>query len=151
GDRFIDAPGLVAKGILEVAVVVPLARGDLDKANPRFHQAARQKALPAEPFGGLFADAIERLGRRRFVGDVDQLGEIFLHAECQLERLDGSLNAGVILVAFESFLIKRFEEVKLHPLGIRRLPGVADIADAAASAAGSAGTAAAKAAEAGAN
>src|SRR5262249_42960809 len=59
-NRLVDAGRLVAQRVLEVAVVVPLARSDLDKTDAGLDEPPRQQALLAEAVGGLLANTVER-------------------------------------------------------------------------------------------
>src|SRR5207302_5343198 len=102
------------------------------------------QALPAEVLGCLLADAVERLRRRRLVRDVQHLRQVLLHAEGQLERLDGPVDVRAVRLAFERIAVERLDEVELYPLCINGLLGVADVAHAGA---GSRATGAARGAE----
>ena len=76
-------------------MVVPSAGVDLDEADAAFHQTPR-----AEQFRGEIALAVGLAGGGGFLGEIEGLGRLRLHAEGEFEGLDARLELFVVGGAF---------------------------------------------------
>src|SRR5215831_8269887 len=78
------AVAVTVPGLLEMAA----ARIELDKADARLQQAARDQALASEIGGARLIEPVALAGPLALAPDVDDVGGAGLHAEGQLVRLD---------------------------------------------------------------
>ncbi len=83
GDGLIHAAHEVAMGTLDVVVAVPGAVVELHEAHAFFDELAGEQAFAAKGIGGVITNAVEFLGLGVFLGEVERLGHLHLHAECE--------------------------------------------------------------------
>lgn len=95
----------------QVAVVIPVAMAELNEPHTRLHQAPGMKTLPPESIRLPSIDSIERQGLRGFTGEIHHLQKRFLHAESQLEGLNGALDLGLDAIAFQTTPIQGLDIV----------------------------------------
>ena len=57
----------------------------LDESHAAFSKSACHEALPTVGVGGFFSDAIHLFGRFGFVGEIENVGGIHLHAKGEIK------------------------------------------------------------------
>jgi len=84
----------------------------LDEADAALREAAGHEALAAVVLGRFFANAIPRFGGFGFAGEVEDVGRIHLHAESEVEGVDGGVEILVVL-GLRLLPVELLEEVEL--------------------------------------
>lgn len=116
-DRLVGGAGVVLV-LRHVGVLIPAGVDgfvgvvDLDEADAAFGEASGHEALASVVLGRFLADAIHRFGGFGFAGEIEDIGRIHLHAEGEVEGVDGGVE---ILVFFTLRLlaVELLEEVEL--------------------------------------
>src|SRR5712691_1933319 len=75
--------------------MVPVAMEELDETDSAFRQAPRQQAIRSEAARLFRIFAVKLEGARRFLGNIGQLGNRSLHAECHLILRDSCRDFGI--------------------------------------------------------
>lgn len=81
--------------LVVIAVGVPIGVVELHKSRSSFYESSCQEAALAKLVGLLAADAVELLGRFRFVGSHDHFGGMGLHPVGQFVGFDAGGEFGV--------------------------------------------------------
>ena len=131
GDGGIDAGAVVFKLGLEIEVLIPIAVGDLNKAHACFDELAGHEALLAKGGGGVVLKAVHLLGGGRFFAEIEDLGNLCLHAEGELVGFDDAFDLRAdAAIEFHAALIEGLDEIKLGALGLGAVAVVFDVGDA---------------------
>ena len=112
-DGLVDGVAVATEGGLEVLVLVPSAVVQLDEANARLGQSAREEALPPEVVRAGRPDTVPRQGVGGFRGQVEQPRRLGLHAEGELEGLDDALDLRVAFGGFQELTVHVLDEPEL--------------------------------------
>lgn len=133
GDGLVGGAGVVLV-LRHVGVLVParvdgfVGVVDLDEADAAFGEAAGHETLAAVVVGHFFADAIHLFGGFGFAGEVEDVGRIHLHAEGEVEGVDGGVEV-LVLLGLRLLPVELLEEVELLLLGIEGEVGVFEVSD----------------------
>lgn len=140
-DGLVDLVGHAAVALFDLSVLVPgvggaactdadREAGKFDEAYAFFDEFAGEETLAG--IGGFLCvgvvEAVEVAGGFGFVGDVDEVGDGGLHAECHFVVLDGGFDFGVIVKLVGVALVLFFDEVELLALECGGVAGV-DVGD----------------------
>ena len=103
---------------LDVVVRVPSGRINLHAPDTFLDQATSQQATPAEVSCQRVVHAVHILCLLSFLAQVEDLGNLHLHAECQLIVLDPCFQFVVIGMLCCVFLIQLSQQIEIAPLSI---------------------------------
>ena len=73
GDGFVADGALIAETLVDLPVMIPSVKRDLDKSHSSLRQSAGKQTLPAEGIGRLFPNAVECLGPGGLVAEINEL------------------------------------------------------------------------------
>lgn len=101
---------------------------DLNETDSAFGEAAGHEALTPVVVGRCFADTIHRFGGFGFFREIENVRGIHLHAEGEVEGVDGGVE---VLVVFRLGLlsVELLKEVELLRLGIQREVRIVEVPD----------------------
>lgn len=110
-------------GALDVVVAIPIAGVGLHKADSFFDKAAGEEALPAEGIGIFVTDAVGFQGRFLFTLEVEDFGNLHLHAVGKFVGGHAGAEFAAIRVGFEVALIEFGQEIEVLALPLTRDSG----------------------------
>ena len=137
GDRPVGVEGVFLVPLLQIAVLVPRAvggtgrAGDLDEPHSRLDQPPGPQALNAiQPLrGNLRVDAVERVRRGRFAGQVEHVRHERLHGERHFVVLDRRFDRVVAAERPGKRRVLLAQQGQLGPLDPRVLVAGHDVVD----------------------
>ncbi len=117
--RAIDGLTIFRQSFDEAAVVIPGLTDveHLHEANAALHEPARDQTARPVIAGNFLIDAVELLGSRGFLGDVESLFGGDLHPGSEFVTGDAGFEIQFSGMGGEMFAIDRLNEVKLAGLG----------------------------------
>ena len=122
GDRLVDALGsCLASGFLQVAVMVPAAVRHLDEAHAASTKRRASRHCRPKLSVAVLADAVERLGRRRFLATGPSPSAARSACGRPARRTRSPLRRRVVRSRSRRVAVERLDEVELHAAGRRRL------------------------------
>jgi len=116
GDGFVDRADEGTVGALDVVVAVPVSGISLHKADPFFDETSGEEAFAAKGISVLLAHAIGFEGGFFFAFEIEDFGDLHLHAIGEFVGSHAGAEFAAVRVGFEMALVEFCEEIEVLAL-----------------------------------